>query len=304
MKISVIIATYNRGPFIIECLNSVATALLAATPVQAEIIIVDNGSTDDTGELIRGWVKTSPVPGKFLLETRRGTCHARNLALKEATGDVLAFTDHDCRWSETYVVELLAHLAQDKAPVLRGGRVEKGDPKDLPLTTKTSLEKKRWSKAQNSARQETLGLCLIGCNMTMTRELLERIGPFDKRFGSKGISAAEDTDLVFRCYVAGIAIEYVPDMLVYHHHGRRTVEQAYQTMCKYSIGNGALYAKYAFKDVDLIRPAVWDLRNAIKEFRSGGNNLMAKYNFSYRSLIRYYLVGAWRFYTYPFRRAA
>jgi GT2 family glycosyltransferase len=199
---------------------------------------------------------------------------------------------------------MLAHLAQDRVPVLRGGRVEKGEPGDLPLTTKSSPDKRRWSRAQNSARRETLGLCLIGCNMIMTRELFERIGIFDKRFGSKGISAAEDTDLVFRCYVMGIPIEYVPDMVVYHHHGRRTPEQAYQTMCKYSIGNGALYAKYLFKNIDLIRPAVWDLRNAIHEFRSGGNNLMAKYNFSYRDLIRNYLIGAWRFYTYPFRRAA
>ncbi|HVJ31572.1 MAG TPA: glycosyltransferase [Terriglobia bacterium] len=303
MKISVIICTRNRAHAIEGSLDSVAAAIAAAGPVEAEIVVVDNASDDDTAERVRGWASRNAVPVNLQYETQRGLCFARNCGLRAARGELIAFTDDDCRWSETYVQEWLAHVAQDRGPVLRGGRVELGDPSDMPITVKTSMEKVTWSLDQKSARFGTLGLCIIGCNMTMSRALIERVGPFDVRFTSKGVSGADDTDLVYRCYLAGIPIEYVPDMVVYHYHGRKTQEQAYKLMSSYMIGSGALYAKYIFKNIDLIRPAVWDARLAVKEWLHGGNDLLPEFNFSYRTQLYYWLVGAWRYYTQPFRRA-
>ena len=304
MKVSVIVCTRNRAHAILGSLESIVTGLQAAMPLEAEIVVVDNDSDDGTNARVREWAETCPFPVNVQLEKKRGLCFARNCGLRAAKGELIAFTDDDCRWSETYVVEWLAHVAKDTAPVLRGGRVELGDPTDLPITTKTSRETARWSKALNSARKGPLGQSIIGCNMTMSRALIDRAGFFDERFTSGGLNAADDIDLVFRSYVAGIAIEYVPDMVIYHYHGRKTPEQAYRLMRSYMLGSGALYAKFAFKDIDLIRPVVWDLRHAYREFLSGGNNLLPEYNFSYRTMVRYWMMGAWLYYTRAFRRSA
>ena len=60
MKLSVIIATRNRAHAIGPCLNSIAAAFAKAAPFDAEIVVVDNGSTDDTSDIIKAWANTSP----------------------------------------------------------------------------------------------------------------------------------------------------------------------------------------------------------------------------------------------------
>ena len=62
MKLSIIIATRNRAHAIGACLNSVAAAIAHAAPLDAEIIVVDNGSSDQTSPIIRAWASTASVP--------------------------------------------------------------------------------------------------------------------------------------------------------------------------------------------------------------------------------------------------
>ena len=138
MKLSVIIATRNRAYAIADCLDSVAAAFAYAAPLDAEIVVVDNGSTDDTAGIINAWAASSAVRVHLLFEPKAGLPRAHNRALRAARGEILAFTDDDCRLSKEYVTDLLRHNAGDIGLVLRGGRVELGDPTDLPLTINTS----------------------------------------------------------------------------------------------------------------------------------------------------------------------
>jgi hypothetical protein len=75
--------------------------------------------------------------------------------------------------------------------VLRGGRIELGDAADLPLTIKTDPQPRRWSRTLRSARQENLGNCLHGCNVSMRHALLDQIGLYDEahrdRSGGRGL---------------------------------------------------------------------------------------------------------------------
>lgn len=304
MKLSAIVCTRNRAHAIISCLESLLTSIKAAMPVDAEIIVVDNASEDDTSALVKDWARHCPVPVNLQFEPRRGLAIARNCGLRAAKGDVIAFTDDDCRWSETFVQEWLAHATAETGPVLRGGRVELGDPTDLPLSIRTSREKKCWSKAMRSARYESLFGCLIGANMSMNRAALNLIGPFDERLNTRGLSASEDIDCVFRAYLAGVTIEYVPDMVVYHFHGRKQLDHGHRQMRNYMIGTGALYAKYLFKDVDLCRPAYWDMKKAIKEIFTGGNTFRPEIDFSYRLMMYCLMVGVLRYLTQSFRKTA
>jgi glycosyltransferase involved in cell wall biosynthesis len=293
MKLSVIVATRNRAHAIAGCLDSIAAAFANAAPLDAEIIVVDNGSTDDTAAVVKAWADTSAVPVQVLSEPKAGLSRAQNRAIRAAHGDLLAFTDDDCRLSKTYVSDLLRHDAADAADlVLRGGRIELGDPTDLPLTINTSPTRSRWNRSMNSARHECLSGQINGCNIAMRRAVVERIGLFDERWGPGAtMPSGGDTDYLFRAYLADISLEYVPDMAVSHFHGRKTNAVGLKLMRQYMIANGALCAKYFFRHPDLCRPFYWDIKNSIREILSGTNTFLPNIGFSHKDKVTCRLRG-------------
>lgn len=288
MQLSVIVCTRNRVHAIVPCLDSIARSLSCAAPIEAEIVVVDNASSDGTAAAVAAWATQASFPVKLHHEQRPGIAGAHNCGFRAASGELLVCTDDDCRLDPDYIRNLLAHCARDSELVLRGGRVELGDPADLPLTIKTDLQPQRWSRLLHSARHENLGNCLHGCNVSMRRALLDRIGLYDDVHFATG---AEDTDFIFRCYLAGIAIEYAPDLVVYHHHGRKTATQGYGLFRRYMIHMGALYAKYLFKDPDLCRQIYWDLRNAAIELTTRRKTFMPVIGFSHLDRLRYNAFG-------------
>jgi GT2 family glycosyltransferase len=293
MKLSVVISTRNRAHAIVECLDSVAAALANAAPLDAEIVVVDNGSTDNTAARIKAWENACTIPVQLLSEPRPGLARAHNRALRAARGDLFAFTDDDCQLSKDYVNQLLRHDAADTDLVLRGGRIELGDATDLPLTINTGNYLIRWNRKKNSARHECLIGRINGCNMTMRRALVERVGPFDEDFGPGGrFISGGDTDYIYRAYLADATLEYVPDMTVLHHHGRKTREDGKKLLRSYMKGNGALSARYLFKHPNLCRPFYWDCKNALREIITGTNTCLPNIGFSHKDKVAYSVQGA------------
>jgi len=201
---------------------------------------------------------------------------------------LLVFIDDDCLMDESYVSNALCCEQRNAEPVLYGGRVELGDASDLPLTIKTDTTPRRWNIGMRSARHENLGNCLHGCNMMMRRSILEKVGPFDERTDN-------DTDLVYRCYLAGITIEYLPEIAVFHYHGRKTAGEGFKVFRVYMIQMGALYAKYLLRGPELCRPLLWDLRNAAKEIMGQGNTFLPEIGFSHKHRLYYNAVGALKY---------
>ena len=90
-KISVIIPAFNASAHIVEALDSV----LAQTLKPFEIVVVDDGSTDDTAERVGAWAARSPIPVRLIRQANAGVSAARNRATEAAAGDLLAFLDSD-----------------------------------------------------------------------------------------------------------------------------------------------------------------------------------------------------------------
>ena len=100
MDISVIVATYNRA----EQLGEALTSLIRQETFGSftfEIVVIDNASTDGTTRLITEMAKVSRVPLRFVLEPTKGVAHARNMGIREASGEWLAFFDDD-QLAESY----------------------------------------------------------------------------------------------------------------------------------------------------------------------------------------------------------
>jgi glycosyltransferase involved in cell wall biosynthesis len=258
----------------------------------AEIVVVDNGSSDDTSPAVRAWGLESYLPVVLEYEARPGLAIARNRGIGAARGDFFVMVDDDCNLKEDYFVELLRLCSDTDELVLRGGRVELGNLQDLPLTIKTETAAKRWHLGIASARIENLGNCFFGCNFLMSRAVYTRLGSFDENLGAGSpIPSCEDADYIFRAYEAGMALEYVPELVVFHHHGRRTAAEARKLLQNYVVGSGALYTKHFFKCPSLCMQAKWDLRGAIREVFSRKNLFLPEYSFSYIDKMNCYARG-------------
>lgn len=109
MTVSVIVPTYNSGHFIAEAIDSI----LGQTRVPDQIIIVDDGSTDDTEQVVRRY--TDPRI-EYIRQVNAGVSAARNAGLQAARGELVTFLDADDRWRPNFVERMCQLLtAHDRA---------------------------------------------------------------------------------------------------------------------------------------------------------------------------------------------
>jgi glycosyltransferase involved in cell wall biosynthesis len=284
MKASILVCTRDRSARLKALLSSLADAD-PAEGLDLDLLVVDDGSRDTTAETVKSFAKYAEFPVRLLSQPALGLAVARNHVLREARGDLLLFLDDDCLVSRDYFRDVAARFAGEVGPVLRGGRVELADSADAPLTIRTSPEVERLGPHGDP------GGFILGCNMAATRAAARLIGPFDERFGpGRPLRSAEDTDYILRAFLAGVAVEYVPDMTVYHRHGRRTAEEINRVHSNYQIGNGALTMKYALRAPWLWRQRYWTARNAVREV-FGGPQFDPVLNFSHAPMAANNMIG-------------
>lgn len=285
VKASILVCTRDRYMRLQTLLSSIADAD-AANSLDLELLVVDDGSRDATAATVTRFAESVPMEVRLLQQPRLGLAVARNLALREARGELIIFIDDDCAITRNYFTEVAARFPDASRPVLRGGRVELGDPADAPLTIRTSSEVERLD------RRGDPGGFILGCNMVMTRSAAKLTGPFDERFGPGNLlRAAEDTDYILRALLAGVTVEYVPDMTVRHHHGRRSASAIKRVHRDYDIGNGALTMKHGVHAPWLWRSRYWTARNAIREM-FGGPLFDPVLNFSHGPIVLNNTIGA------------
>ena len=232
---SIIISTRNRAPSLARCLETVRL-IRAETPW--ELIVVDNGSTDDTAEVLRAFAQRSRLRVRVVSEPVPGLARARNAGARVARGQVLIFTDDDC-YVQSDFIDQYRRIFNDPAIGFAGGRILLHDRTDYPLTINESEDEVRFP----AGRPVPCGI-IQGANMAFRRDALEAAGGFDERLGSGTAFPAEDWDMLTRVGAQGWAGGYFPGPTVSHHHGRKPHEA--RTLIRvYNIGSGAVYLKLA-----------------------------------------------------------
>jgi len=237
MDVSLIIATRNRCWQLSRCLETVAR-LEFERPW--ELIIVDNGSTDATAELIKEFAEKAPAPLLYVLEPRPGLANAHNAGVARACGEILAFTDDDCYPQIDFLRRVWCAFADPSVGYI-AGRITLHDPADYPMTT-IELVTPYTFRPNRLVSAGSFG----GANMAFRRKVLLEIGGFDPLFGPGALFNAEDVDAAARASAIGWKGEYRPEVIVRHHHGRKAPDISVLVK-SYGIGIGAYQMKLLLK---------------------------------------------------------
>src|SRR4030042_1812239 len=166
-KVSVIIPTYNRAHFILEAIQSV----LAQTYADYEIIVVDDGSTDNTKDVLR----TYGDKLKYFYQNNRGPAAARNLAISKSEGEYIAFLDSDDVW--------MPNRLEVQVPVLDDNPDLAFICSDARVVDSRGREINIWRKAKNnnktfeSLREENF---ISTLTVLMRRACFNAVGGFDE----------------------------------------------------------------------------------------------------------------------------
>lgn len=177
MKVSVIIPTFNRAHTLARAIDSV----LGQSHENFELIIVDDGSTDNTVELLKSYGEKL----KYFTTENKGVSAARNFGVKNSDGRWLAFLDSDDEWLPEKLakqLELLIHFPN--LPLIHGEEIWVRNGKRVN-------QKKKHKKAGGSIYQMCLPLCCISPSAAIIkREVYQELGGFDEEF-----VVCEDYDL-------------------------------------------------------------------------------------------------------------
>jgi GT2 family glycosyltransferase len=255
MMLNIVVATRNRS----ANLRTLVESLLRLGPSSGftwDVWIIDNNSNDETPELVKSLATREPTRVHYLLETKPGKSYALNRGIRESSGEVVAFTDDDCI-PDSHWLENIAHEFATRSDLgIVGGRVELYDPRDLPITLRTSRERLVLSNGAD------VFSFIAGCNMAIRREVLDKVGGFDTKLGpGSPADAADDPDYIYRAFRMGTGVEYVPDILVFHNHGRRSPIDAKALTRSYLRGRGSFYAKHILGgDKVALKMAYWEFR--------------------------------------------
>jgi glycosyltransferase involved in cell wall biosynthesis len=237
--VSVVVPVRNGEADIADC---VASLLRCAYPeARREIIVVDNGSSDRTAEIVRRY------PIRCIAEARRGPSHARNRGIESSHGDIVAFTDADCVVGTTWLRELVRGFADSSVSGVAGAILSY--PPETPVQRYMARRKVCWQKP--AIESQGWPFAVTG-NVAFRRETFSKVGLFDPLF-----LRGQDKDFGRRVFAAGLQLVYRPNAVVLHRH-RRSTWGLFKQHAGWAYGSGLLHSKYGLP---------WRMRDEAGKYR-------------------------------------
>src|SRR5271157_5166020 len=134
MLVSVLLSTCNRCDKLRLFLEAMKTSGSTGL-MKTEVLVIDNNSNDATKEVVAEYTASENPVFRYLRESKPGKSLALNAAIREAGGDIVAFTDDDCIPDCGWVESIVKEFDNDPELSVLGGRVELYDEKDLDQAT-------------------------------------------------------------------------------------------------------------------------------------------------------------------------
>src|SRR5262249_9937599 len=195
-----------------------------------EVIVVDDGSTDQTGEILARFPQVQAVR-----QSNKGLGFARNVGLRRATGAIVAYIDSDCFADPDWLALLVEQLQHSGAAAVGGPNLTPDDGWLAGCVAASPGQPTHVLENDQEAEH------IPGCNMAFRREALEAINGFDTPYRK----ARDDVGVWWRLQQAGLWITFAPGAFVWHH--RRQTVRAY---FKQQMGYGEAEAMLRFMHPD------------------------------------------------------
>jgi glycosyltransferase involved in cell wall biosynthesis len=222
VKASVVIAAYNAEATIGQCLEACLEQTLGAI----EVIVCDDGSTDDTARIVQEY------PVHYVRLDHQGPAAARNRGAEAAQGDMVVFTDSDCVPEPTWLARLMVRFDEDVVGVGGSYGIANSEHWLARLVHEEIMERHRGDRRE----VDFLG----SFNVAYQREEFLALNGFDENFKA---ASGEDNDLAYRIYDAGGRLMFVPDARVAHYHPHRLTPYL-RTQARHGFWRMKIYQKH------------------------------------------------------------
>jgi GT2 family glycosyltransferase len=219
IDVSILVNTFQKPRHLALVLESIA---LQRTDCRLEVVVSDDGSTDDTAAVVAAFAAHAPFPVRFTTQPHDGfrLARVRNAAARLARGGYLLFLDGDCvvpphhvaahlarRRHGTALLGYCARLSRAKSDLLVPENLPHADlPALVPLAEQRALAKRRLKAWWHAAVRHPTKPRLAGGDFGVWRHDFERVNGFDERFVGWG---QEDDDLGLRLRAAGVRLESI-----------------------------------------------------------------------------------------------
>jgi len=235
VKISIIIPCYNASATLERCL----TAVMHQEFDSYEVVVVDNGSSDGSIELVEGWKSHSMIPLKLIHEPVRGAAAARNRGVAEAKGEWLAFTDADCVPDVCWLHTGALLMESSNAAALAGpawGTME-GDTsaKVMGLMTLSVGMSEHWGSDPGPEGMHGFA----AANLWVRSSVFKALAGFNASLDVSG----EDVDFCSRLYRSKEKILYSPSLKINHIH-QSGIANMFWKMVSYGRAHATLLERY------------------------------------------------------------
>lgn len=236
IKASLIICTKDRAKQLEKCLNSLIKSY--ETNLDVEVVLVDNGSTDETPKIIQQFKNTSPWQIVNVIAGKAGLGYARNYGIKASSGEVLIFTDDDCYLEEKFFSKFFA-VFNPQQHQFGGGSIilfnQDDDSRVANMLVQDKVTLPPYTTVIPAGQ-------IQGANMFFMRKVFEKAGYFDENLGAGTNFPCEDIEMACRASQHGFTGAVIPGFNVFHDHGRKTNSiEAERTVKSYDVGRGAYY---------------------------------------------------------------
>lgn len=201
MRCSIIIPAYNAEATIHSCLSSAKTQSIAKSDY--EIILVDDGSTDNTADIARSFGV------QVVVQENQGPATARNVGAKLAQGNVLVFTDSDCTLHENFLEHMIAPIEDGRAVGVQGRYKTKQTP-FMARFGQVEIET-RYQRMLKAPYIDFIGTYAAGYR----RDIFLQQGGFDTEFS---MASGEDSEFSFALHRLGHKMIFQPEAMVHHLH--------------------------------------------------------------------------------------
>lgn len=256
IRLSIVIATYNRATLLLDALKSV---IRQSAPAQEwECVVVNNNSSDNTSECFAEFASGHPEYNlRIVDEPNQGLSYARNRGIRESVGEYIAIIDDDEHITEDFVAAYIKLFDSVPEAVAAGGpivaRYPTGRPRWMSCYTERPIANTMYFGEE--VREFPKGRVPGGGNMALRRSAIRRYGVFDTSLGYSGESliGGEECDLFERLQIADAKYYYVPTAVMYHIIPREKLTKEYFARLSYNVGVSQLRRARLYRRVWRVR---------------------------------------------------